>query len=218
MTSALRADGEVTVGYAAGVEKLPEGGKVTTLVFVPAKTEGTTTVNITTLESNDKTCNDTKTVTVNLGEMPTPNPNPQPNENESTAPQTPTPVTPEQIWGNANGAIANAIASGKKVVVVDAGRQLVVPASVWQGFVGKDITVVIRRGADQFVFNGKTLAANGFNPNIDHNLMDLTAYLNNSYRPSPATGDHSNLGMWVVLAAVSGGAVIILKKRKKLSE
>ncbi len=222
MTSALRADGEVTVGYAAGVEKLPEGGKVTTLVFVPAKTEGTTTVNITTLEANDKTCNDTKTVTVDLGEKPTPNPapnpNPQPNENESTAPQTPTPVTPEQIWGNANGAIANAIASGKKVVVVDAGRQLVVPASVWQSFVGKDITVVIRRGADQFVFNGKTLAANGFNPNIDHNLMDLTAYLNNSYRPSPATGDHSNLGMWVVLAAVSGGAVIILKKRKKLSE
>ena len=219
MSSMLRTEGEVTFGYAAGIEKLPEGGNVATLVFVPAKTEGTTEVNITTLEANDKVLNETKTVNVELGKKPEPNPNPQPNPDDNTiSPQpTATPVTPEQIWGNANSAIANAIASGKKVVVVDAGRELVVPAAVWQSFVGKDITVVIRRGADQFVFNGKTLAANGFNPNVPHNLMDLTAYLNNSYRPSPATGDNTNLSMWAVLVAVSGAAVIILKKRGKIS-
>lgn len=221
MTSTLRTEGEVTFGYAAGMEKLPEGGKVSTLVFVLIQTEGTTELDITTLEANDKALNDTETVTVELGEKlepdTEPKPEPKPDDDETTAPPTATPITPEQIWGNANSAIADAIASGKKVVVVDAGRELVVPAEVWQSFVGKDITVVIRRGADQFVFNGKTLAANGFNPNVPHNLMDLTAYLNNSYRPSPATGDTTHLVLWAVLAAVSGGAMIILKKRGKIS-
>lgn len=76
----------------------------------------------------------------------------------------------------------------------------------------------MKRGADTFSFNGARLKANGFNPNVGHNLTDLGAYMVGSSRPGSVlatTGASVSMLAAVVAALCVAGVVgssVVLKK------
>ena len=94
------------------------------------------------------------------------------------------PATPTYDWLPAYAAIAAQKPGGK--VTIDVGHEIAVPNGVWQAFYGKDITVTLKRGLDNFVFNGLDLEKTGFDPDNGHNLTDLTDYIGRKYpKPTP---------------------------------
>lgn len=105
----------------------------------------------------------------------------QPGKQEPPAPAKP---SEQEEWYGALAEIQK-VKNGK--ITVDAGEKIAVPHFIWQSIYGKDITVTIRRGSEKFVFNGLDLKATGFNPDVGHNLTDLSAYINRTYtKPEPA--------------------------------
>lgn len=114
------------------------------------------------------------------------NPVTPPTPEQPTKPEPPAPPAKpaeEEEWYNALSEIQK-VKQGK--VTVDAGEKIAVPHFIWQSIYGKDITLTIRRGSENFVFNGLDLKATGFNPDVGHNLTDLSGYVNRTYpKPEP---------------------------------
>lgn len=104
---------------------------------------------------------------------------PVPTEEPVHTEQPAAPAAPDAMW-LANLSQIAAIGNGGKVTV-NAGREIVVPHYIWQAFYGKNVTVTIQRGLDNFVFNGLDLSTTGFNPDASHNLTDLLSYIGRRY-------------------------------------
>ena len=105
------------------------------------------------------------------GEIPAPTPEP-----------TPVPDTAPAAGYDWYKVLAGINAAGKGSFTANVGSEIAVPHYIWQAIYGKDLTVTLQRGADAFVFNGLDLKATGFNPDVGHNLTDLTSYIGRSYQ------------------------------------